>query len=151
MPVKTEPPEPLVKVPLLKRYGGVPPKEWRRGRGFSVGEVEAAGLTVKEARMIGLYVDERRKSVHEENIEAIKKWVEAVKNGEVSTEPRLPSVEVVKKDLSRPFKGKTMSGRKGRGLLRLKNRYTHHYKWKKKRRERMLKKRHEAARHKGGD
>lgn len=151
MAEKVEPPRPIVKVPLLRRYGGVPPKEKRPGRGFSVGEVKAAGLTVKEARLLGLYVDERRKTVYEENIEAIKEWIEKVKSGKAEPEPRLPKVEVAKRDLSRPFKGKTMSGRKGRGLLKLKNRYTHHYKWKRKHRERLLKKRHEAARHKGGD
>ncbi len=151
MAKNVEPPKPLVKVPLLRKYGGVPPREKRVGRGFSVGEVKAAGITVREARLIGLYVDERRKSVYEENVAAIKEWVEKVRSGEVEPEPRLPRVEVVKRDLSRPFKGKTRSGRKGRGLLKLKNRYTHHYKWKRKHRERLLKKRHEAKRHKGGD
>lgn len=47
----------------------------------------------------------------------------------------------------RVFRGKTMAGRRMRGLLGsrgLKN--THHYKWRKKQKERELRKRHEASR-----
>ncbi|MEM0066090.1 MAG: 50S ribosomal protein L15e [Sulfolobales archaeon] len=47
----------------------------------------------------------------------------------------------------RVFRGKTMAGRKMRGLLKSRGlKGTHHYKWKKKQKERELKKRHEASR-----
>ncbi len=47
----------------------------------------------------------------------------------------------------RVFRGKTMAGRRMRGLLRSRGlRGTHHYKWKKKAKERKLRKRHEASR-----
>ncbi|MEL9939433.1 MAG: 50S ribosomal protein L15e [Ignisphaera sp.] len=47
----------------------------------------------------------------------------------------------------RVFRGKTSAGRKARGLLAVRGlRGTHKYKWKKKQKERELKKRHEASR-----
>jgi len=47
----------------------------------------------------------------------------------------------------RVFRGKTAAGRRMRGLLKSRGlRGTHKYKWKKKQKERMLKKRHEASR-----
>lgn len=144
-------PSPVVKVPSLRRFGGLLPKPLRAGRGFSVDEVKAVGLTVSEARLLGIYVDERRKSAHEENVKILQEWLNAVKLGEASLpQPTLPKVHVVKPDRGRVFKGKTMAGRKARGLLSVKYRYTHNYKWARKQRERVLKKRHEAARHKGG-
>jgi len=145
------PPPPIAKVPRLIKYGGVPPREYKVARGYSVGEIKALGLTVKQARLLGIYVDERRKSVHEENVKALGEWLEKVRRGEIAPPPpTLPKVIVVKRDLRRVFKGKTMAGRRMRGLLSLKYRHTHNYKWKKKAKERRLRKRHEAIRHKGG-
>ena len=47
----------------------------------------------------------------------------------------------------RVFRGKTLAGRRMRGLLKSRGvRGTHNWKWKKKARERALKKRHEASR-----
>ena len=46
----------------------------------------------------------------------------------------------------RVFRGKTSAGRKMRGLVSTRLRETHKYKWKKKQKERELKKRHEASR-----
>lgn len=47
----------------------------------------------------------------------------------------------------RVFRGKTAAGRKMRGLLKSRGlKGTHKYKWKKKQKERKLKKRHEASR-----
>ncbi|MGP3666809.1 MAG: ribosomal protein L13e [Candidatus Bathyarchaeota archaeon] len=45
----------------------------RIGRGFSIGELKEAGLSIDKARKLGIYVDERRKSKHQENVEALKK------------------------------------------------------------------------------
>lgn len=144
-----EPPKPIVKIPVKRRdYGkGV---KIRVGRGFSLGELKAAGLSEYEARKIGIYVDKNRKSVHDENVKALKEWKEKVKTIGEKIESTFPKVIIVKRDLRRVFKGKTAAGRRVRGLLSIKYRYTHNYKWKRKNRERKLKKKHEAARHKGG-
>lgn len=147
----SRPPPPIVKVPLLRRFGGTPPKPYRIGRGYSAGEIEAVGLTIREARLLGIYVDKRRKTVHEENVKRLAEWLEAVKRGGAEPAPPTLLKEVsVKPDRGRVFKGKTMAGRRMRGLLSLKYRYTHHYKWSRKQRERELRRRHEATRHKGG-
>ncbi|RLE62910.1 MAG: 50S ribosomal protein L13e [Thermoprotei archaeon] len=148
---EVKPPKPIIKTPILKKHGGVPPRPTRAGRGFSVGEIKAVGLDVTTARKLGLYVDTRRKSVHEDNIKALSEWLEKVRKGEVRpSTPTLPKVERVKGSRGRVFRGLTKSGRKARGLLSVGLRETHKYKWKKKRKERKLKKRHEAIRHKGG-
>jgi len=145
-------PPPIVKAPLLRRYGGVPSRRERVGKGYSETEVKAVGLTVREARLLGIYVDKRRKSLHEENVQRLASWLKAVASGEVQlTTVKLPKVVNIKPDRGRVFKGKTMAGRKVRGLLSTKYRYTHNYKWTRKQRERELRKRHEATRHKGGD
>ncbi|MFW9962601.1 MAG: ribosomal protein L13e [Candidatus Sifarchaeia archaeon] len=59
--------EPTVKSPRDAR-----PK---RGRGFSIEETVQAGLTITEARRMGLIVDKRRKTVHPENVDALKQYM----------------------------------------------------------------------------
>ncbi len=44
----------------------------RKGKGFSLGELRLAGLTIKEAKKLGIRVDKRRKSVWSENVEMLK-------------------------------------------------------------------------------
>ncbi|HID16522.1 MAG TPA: 50S ribosomal protein L13e [Candidatus Atribacteria bacterium] len=81
-----EKPIPKVKPPALIRYGKVI-KNWRIGRGFSIGELKEAGLTVTEARKLGLRIDKRRKSVHKENVEAIRKYIGKIKETKKEEKP----------------------------------------------------------------
>ena len=48
----------------------------RSGRGFSTEELKNAGLNFAEARRMGLPADLRRKTMHEENVEALKAYAE---------------------------------------------------------------------------
>jgi len=48
--------------------------EIRVGRGFSLGELKKAGITLREAKRFGFPVDRRRRSVREENV---KRLIEA--------------------------------------------------------------------------
>ncbi len=59
--------EPVVKSPDDAKF--------RRGRGFTKGELADAGLTIKEARDMGLIVDLRRKTMHPQNVEILKNYV----------------------------------------------------------------------------
>jgi large subunit ribosomal protein L13e len=47
----------------------------RRGRGFSKDEVTQAGLTIDDARKMGLIVDLRRSTAYPENIEGLKQYM----------------------------------------------------------------------------
>ncbi len=47
----------------------------RKGRGFTKSELVAAELNIKEARDMGLMVDLRRKTHHDENVEILKTYV----------------------------------------------------------------------------
>jgi|YelNatPaOPRAMG01_1025707.scaffolds.fasta_scaffold11755_3 large subunit ribosomal protein L13e len=46
----------------------------RLGRGFSLEELRRAGLNVPAAFKLGLPVDKRRRTVHEENVETAKAY-----------------------------------------------------------------------------
>lgn len=138
------PPRALVKEPATISSGGV--VRWRVGRGFSVGEIKQVGLTVEQARLLGIYVDERRKSVHEVNVKALREWlIKVLEGGAAPPEPKMPTATSVKPKRGRAFRGLTSAGRRARGLLSTRYRETHARKWKKKARERAAKKRHEAT------
>ncbi|UCH03445.1 MAG: ribosomal protein L13e [Candidatus Thorarchaeota archaeon] len=85
-------PEPQVKSP-----GNARP---RRGRGFSTEETGRAGLTITEARQMGLIVDLRRKTVHDENVEVLKRYVEELDKviAEVKRVKPEPAKKPVKKE-----------------------------------------------------
>jgi ribosomal protein L13E len=73
-----------------------PDGEQRSGRGFSPDEIKKAGLTRAEARKMALPVDNRRKTAHEENVEAIKEYTRKAK-AVIKTKPK-PAPKPVAKD-----------------------------------------------------
>ncbi len=70
-------PKAIVKKPRLIRHGGIDPGT-REGRGFSKGELEAVGLTFKEALRLGIPIDKRRRSVHEWNIASLREFLSKI-------------------------------------------------------------------------
>ena len=54
-------------------------RRFRTGKGFSLGEIQGAGLTAHEAKRLSLRIDRRRKTTHEINIQAIKAYVKEQK------------------------------------------------------------------------
>jgi large subunit ribosomal protein L13e len=71
-----------IKPKILKQDG-----KQRNGRGFSPEELKKAGLNKTEARKIGLPVDLRRETAHDENVEAIKAYAEK-KKAEAKPKPK---------------------------------------------------------------
>jgi len=64
---------PIVKSPSWKHV-------LRKGRGFSIGEIKAAGMDISAATKLGIPIDKRRRTIYEENIETLKKYYEQFKN-----------------------------------------------------------------------
>ncbi|MFW9907113.1 MAG: ribosomal protein L13e [Candidatus Thorarchaeota archaeon] len=58
--------------PFVKSPDGAKP---RKGRGFTKEELKAVEITVSDARNMGLIVDTRRRTVHEENVEILKRYL----------------------------------------------------------------------------
>ena len=81
--------EPVVTLPKDRR-----PK---RGRGFSRAEAKEAGLSIKRARDMGLMVDLRRKTCHQENIEVLKQYVAGLQK--VIVEPKKVAPKKPSKDV----------------------------------------------------
>ena len=64
--------KPFASVKRAKRAGG----GWRRGRGFSCGEIRSAGLTDAGPALESLPIDKRRRSTHSVNIDTIKGFID---------------------------------------------------------------------------
>ena len=58
------------------------------GRGFSLSELEKAGLNKQDAKKIGIPLDIKRKSLHDENVATIKTHAEKAK-AEAAAKPKL--------------------------------------------------------------
>ncbi|MGD2250289.1 MAG: ribosomal protein L13e [Candidatus Methanofastidiosia archaeon] len=87
----------------------------RPGRGFSLSEVEEAGFNVNQVRKLGVYVDPRRRTQHDFNVENLKtlieerqKELEAEKEKlEIEKEkPKKPKEKKEKKKKEKPKKPK---------------------------------------------
>ena len=50
---------------------------WRQGKGFSRGEIHAAGLTEADVACRSISIDRRRRSTHQANIETIRRSIDA--------------------------------------------------------------------------
>jgi large subunit ribosomal protein L13e len=61
--------------PKIFKKGG----KQRYGKGFSREELKKAGISFKEALKSGIPVDFRRKTIHMENVEAVKAFIEKEK------------------------------------------------------------------------
>jgi large subunit ribosomal protein L13e len=106
------------RFPVVLGYGKF--KSLRKGRGFSLGEIKKVGLTLGEAERLGIYVDKRRKTIHQENIEVLRDLVELVKSGAIN--PPVKSKPGERRKLGSPawgraFRGLTSAGKKSRGLM----------------------------------
>ncbi|WXG41022.1 MAG: ribosomal protein L13e [Candidatus Freyarchaeum deiterrae] len=52
----------------------------KAGKGFSLGEIQEAGLSVHEAKRLSLRIDRRRKTTHKENVTTIKTYMKEGKD-----------------------------------------------------------------------
>ncbi|MCD6535756.1 MAG: ribosomal protein L13e [Thaumarchaeota archaeon] len=50
----------------------------RTGRGFSLNELRAAGITIDVAKRLGIPIDKRRRSSREENIQMLKEFLQKI-------------------------------------------------------------------------
>lgn len=80
-----ERPQPIIKRPNYNFEFPHERKETREGRGFSLGELKVAGISLQEAKKLGLRIDKRRRSTHQENVEALKKYLEEVRKKQEQT------------------------------------------------------------------
>ncbi|MEM1645790.1 MAG: ribosomal protein L13e [Ignisphaera sp.] len=75
--VIVEIPPPIVKSPKIIKERGIVVSH-RIGRGFSIGEIKQAGLTIQLAKQFNIPLDYRRRSVHQHNVDNLKKFVERI-------------------------------------------------------------------------
>jgi len=72
-----------------------PDGKQRSGKGFSKGEVKKAGLSPVDARKLGLPVDLRRRTVHDDNVATVKAHAEKEK---AKAKPKPKPVQAEKKE-----------------------------------------------------
>lgn len=76
--ITIEIPPPKVKRVSLVKYRGIE-VGFKIGKGYSLGELKEAGVNCKIAKQLNIPIDPRRKSVHKENVENLKRFLEQVK------------------------------------------------------------------------
>jgi len=65
-----------------------------KSRGFSLTELKNAGLTKQDAKKIGIPLDVKRKSAHDENVETLKAHAEKAKT---EVKPKVAEAEPTEK------------------------------------------------------
>ncbi|MEM3727718.1 MAG: ribosomal protein L13e [Candidatus Bathyarchaeia archaeon] len=93
--------------PLVFKKGG----KQRLGKGFSLGELKEVKLSLKQALKLGIAVDSRRRTVHEDNVKSLKEFLAT------SLKPKAkPKAEAKVEKVSKPEaaekKGKAKSVKK---------------------------------------
>jgi len=89
----------------------------REGKGFSLAELNEVELSAVKAQSLGIPVDTRRGTSHEENVETLKEFLKDAKNLDIKVEkPKM----VNKPIRGRAFRGKTSAGQRMRYLSRKK-------------------------------
>ncbi len=81
-----------IKPKILK-----PNEKQRLGKGFSREELKKAGVNLAVARAIELPIDMRRRTIHDENVEAIKAYAAEEKNKRKTVEKPLMQEKPLKK------------------------------------------------------
>ena len=76
-----------IKAVITKRT-----KKQSTGKGFSPNELKGAGVNMQQARQIGLPVDIKRKSSHDENIATIKAHAKKAQ-AEAAAKPKPAKIE----------------------------------------------------------
>jgi len=81
----------------------------KKARGFSLGELEQAGLKQPQARSFSIRTDERRSTVHAQNVEALKAFLASLTPKTSVSKPSLeaPAEEAIEvKPKKSPAPGK---------------------------------------------
>ena len=98
--------------PMVDHKGRV-----REGKGFSKAELVAVELTLGRAKSLGLPVDNKRGSSHEENVEALKEFLKEAKDLDIKvSKPKMTG----KAHVGRAYRGRTSAGQKVKGLRKVK-------------------------------
>jgi large subunit ribosomal protein L13e len=85
----------------------------REGKGFSIEELKAVELNPGQAARLGIPVDPRRRTSHEDNVEALKEYLKGAEEAGVKVKkPRQTGKAVV----GRAYRGLTSSGKRMRNL-----------------------------------
>jgi hypothetical protein len=77
---------------LAQRFVGSKLK-FKKARGFSLGELQQAGLPAFQARCVGIRVDRRRSTVHPQNVATLKAFLSPPTPAANVTEASKPGVE----------------------------------------------------------
>jgi len=95
--------------PIVEHKGKV-----REGKGFSKAELIAVELTLGRAKSLGLPVDQKRGSSHDENVEALKEFIKGAKDLDIKVSK--PKMKTGKTHVGRAYRGRTSAGQKVKGL-----------------------------------